>query len=78
MLSNSRETELKTSNDESKSRELALGLTSLTFQFHHLRVVLTRNDEVDADSCLRSAREVVSLLPKLVSTSEDVYNGIVW
>jgi hypothetical protein len=57
---------------------MAIGLDSLTFQYYHLRVLLARHEESDRESCLHSAREALMILPKLVSTSEQVYNGVVW
>lgn len=61
-------------------KELDIGIASIKFQFHHLQVVLLR-EFVDSDMqgrCLRAARDALSLLPELISTSEQVYNGLIW
>lgn len=50
----------------------------MTFQYHHLLVLLLRPDSSSILKCLHSSRCALSVLPNLVSTSEEVYNGIVW
>jgi hypothetical protein len=57
---------------------MTLGLDSFTFQFYHLEVLLTRGEELNPELCLESARNALVILPRLISTSEQVYNGIVW
>ncbi|OCL13053.1 hypothetical protein AOQ84DRAFT_333229 [Glonium stellatum] len=64
--------------DMDTEQELNLGLDSMKFQYHHLLVLITRSDENDQNFCLSSTREALAMLDRLVSTSERVYNGIVW
>jgi hypothetical protein len=64
-------------SDVEEREEMMLGLNAFTFQFQHLRVLLTRH-EADTSACLEAARNALAILPKLISTSEQVYNGIVW
>ena len=78
VLSAARDNELVVGSTKNERRELALAFDSLTFQYRHLHVLLTRQNELDQESCLHSARDAMKILPNLVSTSEEVYNGIVW
>ncbi|KAF2673406.1 hypothetical protein BT63DRAFT_451449 [Microthyrium microscopicum] len=73
-----RDSEISTEMDESQLKEMTIGLNSLTFQFYHLKVLLTRQEEMNPDTCLDAARNALHILPLLVSTSEQVYNGIIW
>ena len=58
--------------------ELKTGLESMAFQHHHLLVLLTNHDTEDRQECLCASRDAISTLLCLVSTSAQVYNGIVW
>jgi hypothetical protein len=55
-----------------------IGIDSMTFQYYHLQVLLTRHDETDRDMCLTGARQAIQILDRLVSSSAEVYNGITW
>lgn len=50
----------------------------MAFQYHHLHVYLTANDDESRETCLNAARNAIDSLKRLVSTSSQVYNGIVW
>jgi len=69
---------LNSRKDQSEQDEIQLGINVLIFQYHHLMVFLTRADNNSKKTCLDSARAAISLLDKLVSNSEQVFNGIVW
>lgn len=58
--------------------EMDLGLQTMLFQYYHLLVLLTKAFEDDREVCLGAAREALSMLDRLVSTSEQLYNGVVW
>ncbi|KAI9738847.1 MAG: hypothetical protein M1834_008354 [Cirrosporium novae-zelandiae] len=71
-------TQMNVSNIPENS-EITLGLNVLKFQYHHLKVVLYRTGPSQQKAhSLDSAREAIKLLSKLVSTTEQVYNGLVW
>lgn len=55
-----------------------MGLEYMSFQYHHLIVLLTRHSDSDHKICVQAARDAISKLDKLVSTSAQVYNGVVW
>jgi hypothetical protein len=57
---------------------MELGLRTLTFQYLHLKVLVTQHLDVDEDDCVATAREALSLVPSLVSDSSGVYNAVVW
>jgi hypothetical protein len=77
-LSTAHQKEMLANAAESQQKEMHLGRDSFTFQFHHLEVLLFRHDESDTIRCLDPARKALSILPRLMSTSEQVYNGVVW
>lgn len=58
--------------------ELKTGMEFMAFQYHHLHVHLTANDDESREICLNAARNAIDSLKRLVSTSSQVYNGIVW
>lgn len=64
--------------DENEQAEMNIAMDSISFQYHHLRVLLTRHDDADRILCLQSAREAILTLGRLVSSSARVYNGIIW
>jgi hypothetical protein len=58
--------------------ELKTGMEFMAFQYHHLLVQLTAHDDDSRETCLNAARDAIDSLKRLVSTSSQVYNGIVW
>jgi hypothetical protein len=77
-LGAARDRETQADSDEGQRKEMTLGLNSFIFQFYHLEVLLSRHDELNPELCLESARNALTVLPRLISTSEQVYNGIIW
>jgi hypothetical protein len=64
--------------DAKGKTSVKLGLSTLEFNRHYLLVTIGRaSSDMKADT-IRSAKEMLYLLPDLVSDSEEVYNGIVW
>ncbi|CZR64472.1 uncharacterized protein PAC_14370 [Phialocephala subalpina] len=61
-----------------EEQEVQLGVNIQNFQYHHLVVYLTRGDKNNEQVCLESARAAISLLEQLVSSSRQVFNGIIW
>jgi hypothetical protein len=55
-----------------------LGLSTLEFNRHYLLVTIGRASIDMKAETIQSAKEMLHLLPNLVSDSEEVYNGIVW
>ncbi|KAH8807173.1 hypothetical protein F5884DRAFT_899619 [Xylogone sp. PMI_703] len=77
LLQSDRAIELQ-SCSEDEIKELDMGLENMKFQYHHLLVLLTRHHDADREACLHAARNAIWSLDKLVSTSSQVYNGIIW
>ncbi|KAJ5895440.1 fungal specific transcription factor domain-containing protein [Penicillium taxi] len=77
LLVSSRQDDIPNTN-EAEQMEMHIAIESMTFQYHHLRVLLTRQDEKSVGICLQSAREAILTLDNLVSSSSRVYNGIIW
>ncbi len=57
---------------------MSLGIRTMEFQYLHLLILLTKDSPQHAELRVRSARDMVSLLPNLVSNWNQVYNGLVW
>lgn len=62
----------------SEIQSVQMGISFLTFQYHHSVVYLTRSSKQNHELCLVSARVAIRMLDKLVSNSMEVFNGIVW
>ncbi|TGO62397.1 hypothetical protein BCON_0020g00700 [Botryotinia convoluta] len=64
--------------EESEIQSVQMGINFLTFQYHHSVVYLTRSSKHNHELCLFHARIAIEMLEKLVSSSLEVFNGIVW
>lgn len=64
--------------DLDEKAAVQLGIDNLTFQYFHLVVYLTKADKQSHNTCLAAARSAISMLDRLVSDSNQVFNGIVW
>ncbi|TGO29272.1 hypothetical protein BPAE_0017g00800 [Botrytis paeoniae] len=64
--------------EESEIQSVQMGINFLTFQYHHSVVYLTRSSKHNHELCLFHARIAIDMLEKLVSSSLEVFNGIVW
>ena len=58
--------------------EMNLGISNFKFQYLHIMVLLTRQSPESDQECIETARQMISLLPGMVSNWNQVYNGIIW
>lgn len=57
---------------------MSLGIQHMKFQYLHVLILLIRNSYQHADLCVETARDMISLLPDMVSNWNQVYNGVIW
>ena len=70
--------EESTDVNSTQREEMALGISSLKFQYLHTLIFLLKGDESSSGWRTSSAREALKLLPSIVSNWSSVYNGVVW
>lgn len=59
-------------------REMALGISTIKFEYLHVLMVLLKSHSPSASLRLEAAREAISLLPSMVSNWTSVYNSMIW
>ncbi|KAI8414420.1 hypothetical protein FOFC_04030, partial [Fusarium oxysporum] len=59
-------------------REMALGISTIKFEYLHVLMVLLKSHSPSASLRLEAAREATSLLPSMVSNWTSVYNSMIW
>lgn len=64
--------------DARGSASIDLGLINRHYQYLYLSVLLTRVSGRMKAQCLDSSKIMLGLLERMVSDSEEPYNGIVW
>ncbi|KAG8360423.1 hypothetical protein FVEN_g1997 [Fusarium venenatum] len=68
----------RASSSPNQLREMSLGISTMTFEYLHVFLVLTRADPSCVGPRLEAAREAISLLPSLVSNWTSIYNPMTW
>ncbi|KAL6924206.1 hypothetical protein FSST1_001480 [Fusarium sambucinum] len=68
----------RTSSSPNQLREMSLGICTMTFEYLHVFMVLTRADPSCVGPRHEAAREAISLLPTLVSNWTSIYNPMTW
>jgi hypothetical protein len=57
---------------------MRMGITVLEFQYLNQKIQLIRSNSARKDECLTASKDLLRLLPDLVSDSNELYNGVVW
>jgi hypothetical protein len=63
---------------ELQAKQLSVGIAAMNNAYHHLTVLLTHANPNFKAICVQAARNCLAILPNLVSSSPEVYNGSVW
>lgn len=58
--------------------EMMIGIKAMKFQRLHMTILVLKKCTDDAGRLVAAARDALELLSCLISTSAQVYNGVVW
>lgn len=64
--------------DTGGANSVDLGLRNVSFTYHYLFILLTRYSSERRAQCIESSKRTLHLLDKMISDTEESYNGVVW
>ncbi|KAH7172889.1 hypothetical protein DER46DRAFT_634412 [Fusarium sp. MPI-SDFR-AT-0072] len=68
----------RTLSSPNELREMALGISTIKFEYLHVLMLLLKPHSPSANLRLETAREAISLLPSMISNWTSIYNSMIW